>query len=373
MALPEVEISSSKLRWMLLGSTLTRLLTTGIRLGVFDHLTEPSDADRIARTVGCDTLNAERFLNMLTASGLLEKKNGLYKNLPIAEIFLVKESPSYLGKLFLMQAGKRDLMTKDLYKLVKEGPPSDSKDMFSNTEEYWGRCSESAAIVARSGIAQKMSGIVSRLPEFPSFRNMMDLGGGPGIFGIAMVLAHPSMTGVVFDLKPAAESAKKYIAEYGVEDRMDVRAGDYNQDPLGGPYDFIWASSTLNFARPGMDPVLKKIYNALNPGGVFVNFSEGLTHEKTQPDFMVLSTTPGAMNNRPWRPFDQGVIAEAMLKAGFKSVRSQTVEDGWSATDLISPENKSFPGPGQTMNWGLVPMNYPAANCGVLGNQNISD
>lgn len=47
--------------------------------------------------------------------------------------------------------------------------------------------------------------------------------------------------------------------------------GDYLQDSIGEGYDLILASSTLSFARHDMDSLMKKIYNALNPGGVFIN------------------------------------------------------------------------------------------------------
>ena len=47
--------------------------------------------------------------------------------------------------------------------------------------------------------------------------------------------------------------------------------GDYLQDSIGEGYDLIFASSTLSFAGHDMDSLMKKIYNALNPGGVFIN------------------------------------------------------------------------------------------------------
>ena len=118
-----------------------------------------------------------------------------------------------------------------------------------------------------------------------------------------------------------------------MEGRMEVLAGDYNLDPIGEGYDLIWASATLNFARENMDAVMKKIYEALNPGGLFVNLSEGLTDEGTKPDFYVLCTVGWAMNG-PMMAFEQGFIADAMLNAGFRSVRSRTLRTGWGPMDI---------------------------------------
>ncbi len=334
MRLPRVEESPRKLFDMLYGPIRAKLLTASIRLGVFDHLTQPLTAAQAARAMKSDPLNTEYFLNGLTACGLLRKRDGVYENAPLARAFLVKGKPTYLGEGFLMQTGMRDMMVKDFYKLVKEGPPPDAAERFNHSEEDWGRFAESMANIERAGIAQQMTAIVSRLPEFPSFSRMLDLGGGPGIFGIAMVLAPPSMEGVVFDRKPSTEAAQRFIAEYGLQDRMGVLPGDYNKDPLGRGYDFIWSSFTLNFAQSNLDLVMGKIHEALNPGGVFINISEGLTRESTGPEFSVLCSLACSMHNRPLKAFDQGVIAGEMIKAGFQSVRSQSLETGWGAADM---------------------------------------
>lgn len=38
--------------------------------------------------------------------------------------------------------------------------------------------------------------------------------------------------------------------------------------------------------------IMDKLYKALNPGGVLVSCHDGLTHERTQPELMVLSWLP---------------------------------------------------------------------------------
>ena len=95
----------------------------------------------------------------------------------------------------------------------------------------------------------------------------------------------------------------------------------------------IWAASTLSFARHNIDSVVKKIYDALNPGGVFINFSEGLTEERTKPEPMVLMMMTMTLMGRDIS-FYQGEIADSMLRVGFKSVRSRTLDTDWGPMDL---------------------------------------
>ncbi|MCP4118634.1 MAG: methyltransferase domain-containing protein [Desulfobacteraceae bacterium] len=334
MCLPDVDVNCEKLYQMLYANLKTKLLTTSIRLGIYDHLFAYRSVAEVAEAVDSDPVNTEFLLNGLTSCGLLKKSKGLYANEPVAQNFLVKGVPTYLGESFLMQSGMRDMMVSDLYKLVKEGPDKEAADKFERSEEQWGRFAKSMANNARAGVAQQMSELVSGLPEFPLFGKMLDLGSGPGIFGIAMVAKHPSMKGVLFDREPSTRVAQQFIEEYQLEDRMDVLAGDYNRDSIGEGYDFIWASSTLNFAQADLKPVMAKIYDALNPGGVFINLSEGLTHESTQPEFFVLCTMAWSMHNRPLKAFDQGVIASEMIEAGFKSVRTRTLDTNWGPMDM---------------------------------------
>ena len=246
---------------------------------------------------------------------------------------LIKGKPTYLGDGLLMQAAQKDFSGFNLKELVLKGPFPDSAQ-FGDSPEKWGRFARTMANSQRSGIAQKASEIVSQIPEFKSFKRMLDLGGGPGIFCIAMVDRHPSMKGIVFDRKPSTDVAQEFIKEYGLEGRIEVLPGDYNTDDLGRGYDFIWSSFTLNFAQRNLNLVLKKVYKALKPGGVFINLSEGLTHEGTQPKMNVLCTVGWSMQNQPLRAFNQGWIADTMLAVGFKSVRSLTLQTGWGETDM---------------------------------------
>jgi len=95
MKLPEVNQSSEDLIKMLLAPIRSKLLLTGIELKVFNQLSEPRSADAVAQAIGTHPRNTGVFLDSLTAIDLLQKKNGLYRNSPITQAFLVEDSPTY--------------------------------------------------------------------------------------------------------------------------------------------------------------------------------------------------------------------------------------------------------------------------------------
>ena len=330
--LPEVNMKLELLDEMILAPIKSKLLLTGIELKVFNQLSELKSVDAVAEAIGAHPENTGLFLDGLAASDLLVKKNGLYQNTEVTQTFLVEGSPTFLGPMFTITA-QTFFALDDLPKLVKEGPPPPSPEAGMGSEQIWAQYAAAMANTERAGMAQQAAEIVSGLPEFPPFRKMLDLGGGPGLIGIAIVAAHPSMSGTIFDTPAMVKLTKTFIKEYGLEDRVGVMDGDFIHNPIGEGYDLIWSSSALSLAKDDIDSLTKKIYDALNPGGVFLVLHEGLTYERTKPDAMVLSMMPQVLTGQDMR-FDQGEIADSMFRVGFKSVRSRTLDTDWGPMDL---------------------------------------
>lgn len=254
------------------------------------------------------------------------KRKGLYQNTPTTQTFLVEGSSTFLGEFLATQLQWHKPVLEDLSTLVRNGPPQTlPSEIDAESEDLWAQTAVLMANYERSGTAQQVAKVVSELPEFPSFRKMLDLGGGPGLLGIAIVAAHPRMKGVVLDRPAVAKVAEKFIKEYELEDRMEALGGDYRTDHLGGAYNLILASATLNFVKDDLDAFLRRVYDALNPGGVFVAISDGLTDERTKPELMVTSWLSMGLTGQEMG-FEQGFVADSMLRVGFKSVRSRTLE-----------------------------------------------
>jgi len=328
-----VNVSFEELYRMLVAPIRSKLLLTGIELKVFNHLSELRSAEAVAEAIGTHPENTRLFLDGLAASDLVVKRDGLYQNTPVTQAFLVEESPTYLGLVFADQFQMNYPVLNDLPRLVKEGPPPALPEADMNSEEMCMKFTAAHASSEHAGIAQQVAEVVSGLPESPSFRKMLDLGGGPGLIGIAAVAAHPSMNGIIFDRPSIVKVAETFIREYEMEERVEVLGGDYFRDSIGEGYDLVLASDNLYYDKDETDAIVKKIFDALNPSGVFISFHGGLTHEQTKPDMMVLGMILDKLMGQG-RMVDQGFIADSMLRAGFKSVQSRTLDTDWGPMDL---------------------------------------
>ena len=79
---------------------------------------------------------------------------------------------------------------------------------------------------------------------------------------------------------------------------------------------------------------MKKIYNGLNSGGVFVSlFGFGMTNEGTKPGNLVLGLLSMVLMGQE-AGVEQGYIADSMLRVGFRSVHSQALNTVWGPMEL---------------------------------------
>ena len=331
--LPRGTVDYGSLYRILIGPIRAWLMMTGVELGIFNRLETFCSADDVARDAGTHPGNTRCFLDALVTVDLLEKKDGLYRNHPITQAFLTESSSTYLGGMFRMIEKRCVEPLRELPRLVRQGPEGNGSAKNFASEGLWAELTRTSAAWTMGGIGRTVAGVLSELPGFSRFQKMLDLGGGHGMFALYVVNAHPSMKGMVFDRPAVVRVAEEFISGYGMEDRVGVTAGDYMTDDIGTDYDLVWASSTLNFAKWDLDTLIGKLYRAVKPGGYFVSFQDGMTHEHTKPDTM-LGHLADRLTTGIDFCLDQGVVAESALRCGFRWVRSRTIGTPMGPMDM---------------------------------------
>ncbi|AKJ64829.1 class I SAM-dependent methyltransferase [Kiritimatiella glycovorans] len=323
-SLPSTTCDSSALLDLPYEAVKWELLKTAIELNLFDRTVEPATADEIAGALALHPANTEYVLNALVALGCLTKANGRFQNTPRAEALLASGKKTSLGAAMLYMAGWNEpLLNGGLKKLLQDGPPP-REDLADPA--IWEQGARAGIALTRAGRAQRLARLVAALPEFPSFTKILDMGAGPGLIGIAVTAAHPSLQCVVFDQPPVAKVAEEVVAEYGMGDRVTVEGGDYMTDDFGTGYEFVMANFTLNFYRDRLGDIMRKVLDALTPGGVFMVTSDGMSVDGTAPAASVISWLSTKVTGHDMS-FLTGQVARAMLDAGFVSTEMRTLTD----------------------------------------------
>ena len=297
--------------------TKVNLLHASIQLNLFSHLDEWKDAEKLANDLGYDGKNTRHVLDALAAIDLIDKKNNQYRNKEIASLYLSRSSETYAGELIVNFNRMSQVSEQGIMKAVQDGSDTYKKSKKGlEAHEFFGDYSSILIDSQRIGRAQEIVTFLKTLPEFNGFSKMLDLGGGPGLIGIAIGLEKKDIQGVIFDTPTTAELAKNCIEMYGLDERYKSIGGDFTQDDIGQGYDLILACGVLNFAKHDLDGTMSKLYKSLNSGGILLSISEGIMEEGTKPTKMVLDWLPSRLEGMDFQ-LKRGQIGESALKNGF--------------------------------------------------------
>ena len=299
----------------------TKLVNAAMQMDVFSQLTEPVSAKDLAARMGWHEANTGYLLSGLAAIGFIEKDGALYRNSREADRYLVKGRPEYLGGFMLYYGMNEGAMPMDVAKLVAEGPQPMQQQAMDEQLDF----AAMGAMLrqAQEGYRQQeLLRIVRALPEDGRIQRVLDMGCATGLLGLAVIGDRPGRTGVLFDQLPAA-LIEESIRAAGLTGRAQAVSGNFMADGLGGGYDLILAVSVMLFAKGNMEALLKKCYDALNPGGVMLVVSEGIAADMTGPWDMVLGYLP-----HYFQGMDMGVmrdeVADAARRAGFSNLEKRT-------------------------------------------------
>lgn len=288
----------------------TQLLFTAIQMDVFSFLDAPAIVDTIAEKISCPRHKVELLLLALTSCGLIEKHGDYFVNAEATRKYLSRHSPVYLGENILF----REKMTSlaNLEEKLK-GAGGGERQKAYDFEEL----ARVTILEMYAGRVQSfIEGMQEIFPEKNKCLRILDLGGGPGILAIEFSKHFPNSQAVVFERPDVAVVTKEIILQHHAEDHVDVLAGDFNSDDLGGSYDLIIASGILNFVYGDMSVFIKKLANALNDGGYLLVVSQFPDHSYDVPQNMI-SWLSGFLDGIPLPPSND-VLNNALTNAGLR-------------------------------------------------------
>ncbi|WP_017596468.1 methyltransferase [Nocardiopsis potens] len=256
--------------------TAAQVFAAAIEIDVFGAAAgEPVGAERIRERLGLHPRAVPDFLDALAAMGLMVREDGGYRSTAAAERHLSAASDEFIGH-FVAGADAGDLV-----RLLRTGMPPE------RPEEEGGDPYADPA-VARSFIAfmDSMNAMIDddllAAVDWSRYTSFTDVDGSRGGLAAALVAAHPHLTGTVVD-RPEVEAAfEERFAGDPARSRVSFRAS--GDGPLPEAEVVLVGGVLHDISMSERKELLRRVYDAVAPGGVALVYDIMLDDERTRLD-----------------------------------------------------------------------------------------
>jgi hypothetical protein len=324
-------INPAKIMQIGMGFWPSKVLLAAVDFDLFTLLSgHPKDAHEIKEALGLHDRSLYDFLDTLTAFGFLHREGLLetarYSNAPDVEVFLVQGKPTYIGGMLNMANHRLYKFWGSLEEGLKTGEPqNEAKD---NPESFFetlyadhDRLEEFLKAMGSIQMANFMA--LSKKFDFSGYSTLCDMGGAGGFLSILVAGNNPNMTCTTFDLPAVEPIANKNIISQGLQDRVEVRSGDFFKDQFPSADVITMGNILHDWNEEEKLFLMKKANDSLNNGGAFIAIENVIDDDRKENSFGLMMSlnmlieTPGG--------FDYT----------FKQFNDWSVETGYRRTEIL--------------------------------------
>lgn len=297
------------------------IIAAGIKYDVFTILEDGAlDAQQLAERTHTSLRGMRMVANALVGLELLSKDaEGKYSNDAVASQFLLPSKPTFMGGLF-KHMGQLLPAWMNLNETVKTGKPywgvnqkDDGKEFFVSFVEdlFPGNYPAAAAL------AQHLNP-----PDQGAGYSVLDLGAGSGVWSVALLQQFSAARATAVDWQEVLEVTRRVTGRLGLEDRYTFSPGDLLEADFGSGHQAAVLGHILHSeGETRSRDLVKKIYDALAPGGVLA-IAEFLPNaERTGPLPALVFAINMLVNTEQGDTYSFEEISEWLTEAGFKDSR----------------------------------------------------
>ena len=293
-------------------------LFAALDLGVFQAIAEAGGQtalEPLAKKLDASPRGLRLLLDACVAVGILAKDGDVYSNTEAGRIALVPGGPADLSKAIRYNQDVYPAWGR-LAQLARTGAPVEPPQLHLGDDPERTR---RFALSMRGRALAIGRGVVPMIGLGAPQGRLLDLAGGPGTYAELLMKANPGWSCVTVDVPAVSAVARECVAQAGLADRIECRAGDYHTDDYEpAAYDAVTIFGALHQESPGqIRGILSRAVCALRPGGrIFVlDMMTDSTH--TAPAFSALFAVNMALTTENGWVFSDEELKGWLAEAGF--------------------------------------------------------
>lgn len=313
----DVELEPNIIKRLVNYRKLFDILRVSVDLDVYTHISNPSTACCLSKTLGIDQHFLTYLLDTLVRIGLVDSSEGVdgspaYHSTLEAYQYLSRESPLYLGR----ERFDDDETSKLLERFITEGP---SDDVIR--QDYWTR-----EIIKKLQVSALLGGVQTAVKhvDLVGCKCLLDIGGGHGLYSIFFTKKYPNLRACVLDLPQIVSVTNENIERLRAGARVSAVAGDYHTFKPASKFDAVFLSNVTP-AHDELRVLLSRSHSFLTDEGVVILRS---FVSDSGPDVWSALSTLERYARRGRFAFTHDDLIAGLRDAGFGDVADVHAEDG---------------------------------------------
>ncbi|MGW3186082.1 methyltransferase [Kitasatospora sp. NPDC001119] len=308
-----------------------RTLFAGVELGLFTYLEKgPASESDIVRELGLHHAGARDFLDALAAVGLLRREAAGYVNSDAASRYLDFGKDSYVGGFLAFMSHALYPAWGRLTELLRTGDRQEGVDSFG--EWYRDLDQVRGFMAAMDSVSAAVTAELTRRLDWDKYQTFTDLGGARGNLTANLAKSHSQLRGTCFDMPAVQPLFEEHIAGFGLGDRVKFQGGDFLTDPLPAADVLIFGHVLHDWDETTRRQLVKRAYEAVNPGGALVIYDELLDDDRNGPERSLLMSLNMRLVRTGGSEYTVTECRTWLTEAGFTDIR---VEDLTATERLV--------------------------------------
>lgn len=315
----------------------SRALMSALELDVFSALADgPLPRAELAERVGIHPRVAADFLDALVALKLLERDDAGYRNGELADRFLVRGRASYAGGFAEMGNASLFPLWGKLTDLLRTGEPQIPPG--GNFFEGLYRRPEAARkfMDAMDAFNEEIATVLGSLVDWSDFTSLVDVGGARGDLAARLVLAHPGLTAITFDLPAVRDLFDERVADAGVADRVRFEGGNFVEDELPAADVYVFGHILHGRDLDQRRNLVARAFAGLRPGGVLFVYDRMIDDDRREKTLSLLGSVGMALVSPVGSEYTSADCRSWLTEAGFEVVATEPL----AATDTVVAARK---------------------------------
>jgi ubiquinone/menaquinone biosynthesis C-methylase UbiE len=249
------------------GFMATQALVAALDLNLFGLLCDgPATSGTLSERTGVRSDRLQMLLTALVGLALLTKEGDWYENAPAATRYLDPKSPDFFGEYIRLQVGRQVYPHALHIGAALRGAPVNLYSAVAADPDEAARFSHSQH-VGSLGPAH----LLARKVDLASPRAMLDVAGGSGAFTITLCRKHQNLRATILDFPSMIEVARHYVAEAGLQSRVEYIEGDALEAAWPVGQDVVLLSYLLSaVGKADIEALVHRAHASLKPGGTLI-------------------------------------------------------------------------------------------------------